>query len=211
MPSVLWRCWLGRRKGIRPVKTERWGAGVVICLKRGAYGPLMPLPLTVSCFSKVQIGFTFLVPAHPGSPGQRAVKRVCVCIAVILWWACLLVCPLAYLTNHTSKLHDIIFACCVARCGVAVRYLLSVLLMTSCLLVTSQAQATQKGVCLNWLTKGSTGQRAEYVVYDCLVATTRVHPQTFSGLTPRIPGLFTDTFEHIRFYTFYFFFFSTFL
>jgi len=136
---------------------------------------------------------------------------VCVCVAVILWWACLLVCPLAYLTKHTSKLHDIIFACCVARCGVAVGYLLSVLLMTSCLLVTSQAQATQKGVCLNWLTKGSTGQRAEYVVYDCLVATTRVHLQTFSGLTPRIPGLFTDTFEHIHFYTFYFFFCSTFL
>jgi len=36
---------------------------------------LMPLPLTVSCFSKIQIGFTFLVPAHPGSPAQRAVKR----------------------------------------------------------------------------------------------------------------------------------------
>jgi len=34
------------------------------------------LPLTVSCFSKIQIGFTFLVPAHPGSPGQRAIKRV---------------------------------------------------------------------------------------------------------------------------------------
>jgi len=40
----------------------------------------MPLPLTVSCFSKIQIGFAFLVPAHPGSPGQRAVKRVCVCV-----------------------------------------------------------------------------------------------------------------------------------
>jgi len=37
---------------------------------------LMPLPLTVSCFSKIQIGFTFLVPAHPGSTGQRAVKQV---------------------------------------------------------------------------------------------------------------------------------------
>ena len=43
---------------------------------------LMPLPLTVSCFSKIQIGFTFLVPAHPCSPGQRAVKRVCVCVCV---------------------------------------------------------------------------------------------------------------------------------
>ena len=56
---------------------------MVICLKRGAdlyMAQLMPLPLTVSCFSKIQIGFTFLVPAHLGSPGQRAVKRVCVCV-----------------------------------------------------------------------------------------------------------------------------------
>jgi len=42
----------------------------------------MPLLLTVSCFSKIQIGFTFLVLAHPGSPGKRAVKRVCVCVCV---------------------------------------------------------------------------------------------------------------------------------
>jgi len=41
---------------------------------------LMPLPLNVSCFSKFQIGFTFQVSAHQGSPGQRAVKRVCVLI-----------------------------------------------------------------------------------------------------------------------------------
>ena len=39
---------------------------------------LMPLPLTVSCFRKIRIGYTFVVPAHPGSPGKRAVKRVCV-------------------------------------------------------------------------------------------------------------------------------------
>ena len=43
---------------------------------------LMPLSLTVSCLSRIQIGFTFLVPAHLGSPGQRAVKRVCVCVCV---------------------------------------------------------------------------------------------------------------------------------
>ena len=60
---------------------------MVICLERGAdlhMAQLMPLPLTVSCFSKIQIGFTVLVPAHPGSPGQRAVKRVCarVCVCV---------------------------------------------------------------------------------------------------------------------------------
>ena len=54
---------------------------MVICLERGAdlhMAQLMSLPLTVSCFSKIQIGFTFVVPAHPGSPGKRAVKRVCV-------------------------------------------------------------------------------------------------------------------------------------
>ena len=53
---------------------------MVICLELGAdlhMSQLMPLPLTVSCFSKIQIGFTFLVPAHLGSPRKRAVKRVC--------------------------------------------------------------------------------------------------------------------------------------
>jgi len=51
--------------------TNWWGTGVVICLERGAdlhMAQLMPLPLTVSCFSKIQIGFTFLVPAHLDSP-----------------------------------------------------------------------------------------------------------------------------------------------
>ena len=62
-------------------KLEWWGTGMVICLERGAdlhMARLMPLPLTVCCLSKIQIGFTILVPAHPGSPGKRAVKRVCV-------------------------------------------------------------------------------------------------------------------------------------
>jgi len=80
LPSVLWHSWLGGRKGIRPVKkTECWGPGVVICLKRGAdlhMAQLMPLPLTVCRISKIQIGFAYLVPAHLGSPGQRAFKRV---------------------------------------------------------------------------------------------------------------------------------------
>ena len=55
---------------------------MVICLERGIdlhMAQLIPLPLTVSCFSKIQIGFTLLVLAHRGSPGQRAIKRVCVC------------------------------------------------------------------------------------------------------------------------------------
>ena len=61
---------VGRQEG-HPAckKTEWWGAGVVICLGRGAdlhMAQLMPLSLTVSCFSRIQIGFTFLVLAHLG-------------------------------------------------------------------------------------------------------------------------------------------------
>jgi len=53
-------CWYGYLSGVR-------------C--RLAYGPA---DATVIFFSKIQIGFTFLVPAHPGSSGKMAVKRVCV-------------------------------------------------------------------------------------------------------------------------------------
>jgi len=66
----------GRASGLK----KRWGAGMDICLQRGAdlhMFQLMPLPLTVSCFSKIQIRFTFLVPAHLGSPRKRAIKWVC--------------------------------------------------------------------------------------------------------------------------------------
>jgi len=63
---------VGRQEGHSACKkTEWWGAGMVICLERGAdlhMTQLMPLPLTVCCFSKIQIGFTFLVPVHPGRP-----------------------------------------------------------------------------------------------------------------------------------------------
>ena len=76
---MLWRCWLGGRKGIRPVKN--WVVGCWHGLQQGGdlhMAQLMPLPHTVSCFGKIQIGFTFLVSAHLGSPGPRAVKWVCV-------------------------------------------------------------------------------------------------------------------------------------
>ena len=60
---------------------------MVICLEQVAdlhLAQLMPLPLivSVSCFSKIQIGSTFLVLAHLGSPGKRAVKWMCVCVSV---------------------------------------------------------------------------------------------------------------------------------
>ena len=76
---------VGRQEGhpaFKKLSGGWWGAGMVISLERGAdlhMSQYIPLPLTVSCFSKIQIGFTFLVPAHPGNPGQRAAKRVCVC------------------------------------------------------------------------------------------------------------------------------------
>ena len=75
----------GRASGL--LKTEWWGAGVVICLERGAdlhTAQLMQLPLTVTCFSEIQTGFTFLVPAHPGSHGQsKTLKHPlngCLCV-----------------------------------------------------------------------------------------------------------------------------------
>ena len=57
---------------------------MVICLERGAdlhMAQLMPLPLTVSCFSKIHIGFTFLVPTHLGSP-RKGPLNGCVCACV---------------------------------------------------------------------------------------------------------------------------------
>jgi len=81
---------------------------VVICLERGAdlhMAQLIPLSLTVSCFSKIQIGFTFLVPAYPGSPRKRAVKRTCVraCVRVCLF----LMSERRYaVTTFTERLHD---------------------------------------------------------------------------------------------------------
>ena len=56
---------------------------MVICLERDAdlhMAQLMALPLTVSCFSKIQTRFTFLVPAYSGSPRKGPLNRyVCVC------------------------------------------------------------------------------------------------------------------------------------
>jgi len=64
---------------------------------------LMPLPLTVSCFSKIQIVFTFLVPAYLVSPGQRAVKAgVCVCVCVSIYTS--LLCGVIYIMNADATL-----------------------------------------------------------------------------------------------------------
>ena len=80
---MLWHRWLGGRKGIHPVK--KLSGGVLEQVADLHMAQLMPLPLTVSCFSEIQIGFTFLVPANPGCPEKMAVKRVCVCVCVVLY------------------------------------------------------------------------------------------------------------------------------
>ena len=101
--SVLWHCWLGGRKGIRPVKTEQWVAGVVICLEWGAdlhMAQLTPLPLIVSCFSKILIGFTFpwyqltwVVPAKGPLNG---------CVSVWSWYTSKIICRLHWRQSTVS-------------------------------------------------------------------------------------------------------------
>ena len=101
-------------------KLEWWGAGVVVCLERDAdlhMAQLMPLPLTVSCFSKIQIDFTFLVPAHLGSPGKRAVKLVWVCVCVCACAcacacvrACVCVCVCVWFWEDCPTLYNVIHA-----------------------------------------------------------------------------------------------------
>ena len=62
---------------------------MVICLERGAdlhIAQLIPLPLTVCCFGKIQIGFTFLVLADLDSPGKKAVKRVLLLLLLLCLW-----------------------------------------------------------------------------------------------------------------------------
>ena len=83
VPSVLWRCWLGGRKGIQPVKNCLVGCwrGYLSGVRcRLAYGPADAAATHCLLLQWHPDWFNFLVPADPGSPGQRAVKWVCVYI-----------------------------------------------------------------------------------------------------------------------------------
>ena len=68
---------VGRQEGHPACK--KLSGGVLAWLS--VWTELMPLLLTVSCFSKIQIGFTFLVPAHPGSPGKGLLNG-CMCVVL---------------------------------------------------------------------------------------------------------------------------------
>jgi len=80
LQPVLWRCWLGGRKGIRPVKN--WAVGCwhgylsgVRC--RLAYGP-------ADATATHCLVLSFWYRLTPGSPGQKAIKLVCVCVCVVI-------------------------------------------------------------------------------------------------------------------------------
>ena len=77
LPSVHWCCWLGGRKGIRSVKN--W---VVGCWRGYLSGARCKLAYGPADTTATQCGFTFLVPAHMGSPGKMAIKRLCVCVSL---------------------------------------------------------------------------------------------------------------------------------
>jgi len=84
MPSVLWRCWLGGKMGIRSAKTEWWGAGVVICLERGANLHIRPSWCYCHSLSLASVKSRLVLPfwyrLNPGGPGKRAVKWLYVCV-----------------------------------------------------------------------------------------------------------------------------------
>ena len=81
-PSVLYLQWLD---AVGWAAVKKMSGGVLAWLSDWSSrdadlltAQVMTLPLTVSCFSKIQIGFTFPVSAHLGGRGKRAVKQVCV-------------------------------------------------------------------------------------------------------------------------------------
>ena len=83
LPSVLWHCWSGIRKSIRPVKNWMMrccggylsGARCRLFAYGQADATAFQNPI-ISCLILIQTGFTFLVPAYPGCPGKEAVKQV---------------------------------------------------------------------------------------------------------------------------------------
>jgi len=90
---------------------------MVICLERGAdlhTAQLMPLPLTVSCFCKIQFSFTFLVPAHPGSHGQRAIKWVCLTVSHLFFHAQMYAAHIKTSSKETTAIKSLPLS---GRCG----------------------------------------------------------------------------------------------
>jgi len=84
LPSVLWLCWLGSRKGIQPIKTQWWGAGMVISLRQGAdmhMAQLTPLPLTISCSCKSWLVLPFWYRLTQIVSDEGLLNKCCCCNA----------------------------------------------------------------------------------------------------------------------------------
>ena len=76
---------------------------------------LMSLPLTVSCFSKIQIGFTFLIPAHPGIPGEKRPLNGC-SLVITLMRSTVLLFPWALSSSDASRCRITLDTClCVLQ------------------------------------------------------------------------------------------------
>ena len=113
---MLWRCWLGGRKGIRPVKywvVGYWRGYLTGARCRLAYGPADATATYCLLLQWNPDWFSFLVPAYPGSPGQMAVKRVCVCVQRVArsvcssrWLSVFLVCLLFSYCSSSCQLRD---------------------------------------------------------------------------------------------------------
>jgi len=106
MPSVLRRCWLGGRKGIRPVRNwvvRCWRGCLSGAMCRLAYGPADATATHCLLLDWIPDGFAFLVQAHLGSPGQGAIKWVCVCVCV-----CTLVLYYISTTNTAGSLTQVL-------------------------------------------------------------------------------------------------------
>jgi len=99
---------VGQQEGHSACKKQSGGVlAWLSCLERGAdlhMAQLMPLPLTVSCSSKIQIGFTFLVPSYPGWPGKEAGKWLFVIVLLYQWRAVLMCFLLLYSAVSMARL-----------------------------------------------------------------------------------------------------------
>jgi len=94
---------------------------MVICLERDAdlhMAQQIPLPVTVCCFSKIQIGFTFLVTAHLGSPGKWPLNGcVCVCVCIMSRPLVVIVCGRVYVTVWHPSVCLSYLSTTAAACG----------------------------------------------------------------------------------------------
>jgi len=105
--SVLWRCWLGGRKGIRPVKkTEWWGAGVLFVWSK-VQTCILPSWCHRHSLSLASVKSRLVLPFRYRLtrvvPEKRAVKRVCVCVCV---------CACYFVSEAAVKMHPFVHEEC---------------------------------------------------------------------------------------------------